>query len=390
MVTIDEALKIIRVNTNQTNTVSVKLSDGLEYALSEPIHSPINMPPFNQSAMDGYALSFHEHAEYKLIGEVKAGDSSLYELKPGEAIRIFTGAAVPTSTNVVAKQEIVRKEENKIILEEQVKIGENIRPLGEQIKKHELAFPKGTRLNPGAIGYAASLGLTHVNVYRKPVITVLATGNELVKPGENLENGKIFESNTFMLEAALKKSGLEAHIGTVHDELGATKNEIKKALDASDLVIITGGISVGDYDFVEQALEELNVSPGFYKVKQKPGKPLFFGHKDNKVVFALPGNPAAVLSCFYVYVLPCIKLMTGHAEFEHEIQKFELICDYKKTAKMTHFLKARAKMGKVEILKAQSSAMLSSFVSANCLIQLDQGREEWKSGDTVSAIMLPQ
>ena len=201
--------------------------------------------------------------------------------------------------------------------------------------------------------------------------------------------GKIYESNTFTLQAALNYSGYSVEIKTVEDDYKATRDIIEQAINSSDVVIMTGGISVGDYDFVESALNELEVISDFYKVKQKPGKPLFFGHKGEKIVFALPGNPAAVLSCFYVYVLPCLNLMIGKSENMHITRELILKNDYKKTGTMTHFLKAYSENGEVEILSAQSSAMLSSFVQANCIVSMNQGREEWKIGDRVTAIMLP-
>jgi len=231
--------------------------------------------------------------------------------------------------------------------------------------------------------------LANINVHRKPIITLIVTGNELIKPGIPLETGKIYESNSYTLEAALRISGFESKIRTVLDDYDSTRSLINEAISSSDVVIITGGISVGDYDFVGDALVDLNVTTNFYKVKQKPGKPLFFGHKEDKIIFALPGNPAAMLTCFYVYVLPALNTMTGNSDSFDKAKELELKDPYKKTATMTHFLKAFAKDGKVQISRSQSSAMLSSFIDSNCLLRLEQGREEWKIGDKVSVIMLP-
>ncbi|MDG1427853.1 MAG: molybdopterin molybdotransferase MoeA [Crocinitomicaceae bacterium] len=388
MISVEEALKTIEERTRKTESIELPLLDAQGYILSKEISSPINMPPFPQSAMDGYAVKAHSTSTYTLIGETQAGDDSALSLKEGEAIRIFTGAMVPNGTDAVVKQEDVDSGTSEIEISKTIRLGENIRPMGEQIMAGDLALEKGTYLNTGAIGFLTALGITHVSVYDKPKIGVIATGNELTKPGEPLSGGKIYESNTYTLAAALGKSGFDTTISTVIDDYQLTKKKIKAALDTKEVVIITGGISVGDYDFVGDVLEELGVVSDFYKVKQKPGKPIFFGHIGPKLVFALPGNPAAVLSCFYIYVLPCLQRMIGK-KHNQRVEEFALRTPYSKTAKMTHFLKAYAANGEVEILTAQSSAMLRAFVDANCLIQMDQGMEEWKIGDKVKAIMLP-
>ncbi len=387
MVSVFQAMKMVEEFSPRLDVVELELTNALNQVLATDVHSPINMPPFNQSAMDGYAVCMHDSNTYSLIGEVKAGDDSKYNLTAGEAIRIFTGAMVPNGADAVIKQEDVDRPSDHILITAETKAGMNVRPCGEQIKLNTLAIPAGSILNPGSIGFLSTLGITHVNVYRKPKIVVLATGSELVKPGNNLSGGEIFESNTFMLQAALNKSGFSAEISSVKDDYELTKKAISEAISNCDMVLITGGISVGDYDFVGKALHELNVTTQFYKVKQKPGKPLLFGTKDSKVIFALPGNPAAVLSCYYAYVEPSLRKQIGVSPVFPR-KKFTLASHYKKTAKMTHFLKARLENETIEILSAQSSAMLSSFVEANCIIVLEQDRENWEVGDQVEVILL--
>ena len=389
MISVKDAIEKIKINTQKGVISEIAIKDALNHILAEDILSPINMPPFDQSAMDGYAVHMHNSQDYELIGETKAGDASEYDLKPGQAIRIFTGGMVPNGANAVAKQEIVVCNENSIRLEEDISLQMNIRPAGEQIKVNDLAFAKDTPLNAGAIGYLATLGFTHVKVYQKPQISIIATGNELTKPGQALENGKIYESNTYMLQAALNSTGFEANILTVKDNYEATRDTIKDALSKSDALILTGGISVGDYDFVGDALDELGVQNIFYKVKQKPGKPLYFGKMREKVVFALPGNPAAALSCFYVYVLSALNGMMGKKDGELRTLQLSLKTSYKKSPNLTHFLKAYMQDGVVEILPAQSSAMLSSFAKANCIVVAEEGKEEWQIGETVNALLLP-
>ena len=391
MISVQESISIIESKSIRLSTTEIELSKALHYTLAEDVVSTINMPPFNQSAMDGYAVSMHDSTRYSLIGEVKAGDKSSYNLNPGEAVRIFTGAMVPSGANCVAKQEIVTKlNDSEINVEESISEFGNVRPKGEQIKVGEIGLRKGTFLNTGAIGFAATLGGTSLIVYRKPSITIIATGNELVKPGHTLPEGAIFESNTYTLLAALQSSNFDAKIDTVNDNYQSTKDKISQAISVSDVVMITGGISVGDYDFVGEVLTELGVSTGFYKIKQKPGKPMFFGYIDEKLIFALPGNPASALSCYYNYVLPALNLMSGKKDAHLEKRTLTLQSNYSKTVKMTHFLKGMVCDEKVEILGKQSSAMLNSFIDGNCLIVLEEGREQWKIGDKVQVVMLPK
>ena len=389
MISVPKALEKIKHTVPRLEAFEVALENGLDYVLAEDVIASIDMPPFDQSAMDGFAVNMVEEDHYSLIGEIKAGDKSEFNLKPGEAVRIFTGAMVPNGANTVIKQEIVSLLDRSIKINEAITIGQNIRPAGEQIKKGETALKKGTYLNPGAIGHIATLGVASIRVYRKPKISIIVTGSELSEPGNPLEVGKIYESNSYTLQAALSKSGYVSEICTVKDDYKATLAIINEAISSSDVVIVSGGISVGDYDFVGDALSELNVTTDFYKVKQKPGKPLFFGHKEDKTIFALPGNPAALLTCFYVYVLPALNIMMGKSASVGEEIELVLNDAYSKTATMTHFLKAFAKNGKVQFLGAQSSAHLSSFIEANCLLKMEQGREAWKIGDRVSVIMLP-
>ena len=390
MISYPEALDSIRKQISPLGTEKIPLNIALNRVLSEDISSLIDMPPFNQSAMDGYAVRLHSSQEFKVIGEMKAGDSAKYVLETGEAVRIFTGAMVPESADCVVRQEIVTRSDNSIHVNEIISSGENIRPQGEQIRKGETAIQHGAKLTPGTIGYLATIGYDSVPVYKQPRIALIATGNELQTTGAPLESGKIYESNTVMIQTALQQLGLDCSIHFVKDDYNATRDKISELLDSSDLLLLTGGISVGDYDFVERALSELNVTNHFYKVKQKPGKPLFFGSKNDGFVFALPGNPAAALTCFYVYIREALDRLQNTSTPSTEGMKLPIYGSYSKKKGLTHFLKAKIQNGKVHILPAQSSAMLSAFSEANCLMLADENCEEWTDGDFVTAISLPR
>lgn len=377
MVSVQDAFSILKNNLPESKEVDYSLLQARKHALSRNLYSPINMPPFRQSAMDGFALCLHNVLEYEIIGEIKAGDTHQVNLIPGQAIKIFTGAAVPHSTQAVIQIEKVSVKGNVLQLEEHPKSGLNIRPIGEQNSKGDLALEKGSVLNAAAIGFLAGLGFTSVKVYKKPSVGILITGNELVKPGNDLECGKVYESNGIMLQTALKDAFFEdVTMYEVNDDFENTKNQLQQALSENDVVLVSGGISVGDYDFVAQALEELEVETLFYKVNQKPGKPLFAGKLKDKLVFALPGNPAACLTCFYVYVLPTLTILSGNGANYNQTSKKTITHNFSVNNSRCQFLKAAVIGNDVTILSHQNSSMLNTFSIANALVYLPDGTYE--------------
>jgi len=391
MITVEQAFELVQNNIHPTNTSESKpVIESAGYVLFKDVYSPINMPPFRQSAMDGYALNMHQDSTYKIIDEVKAGDGHHPILKEGEAIRIFTGSAVPDSANTVIMQEKTNREDDVLTLTSPAVENENIRPLGEQVEKGALALKKGTKLTPAAIGYLTTLGISEVEVFSKPSIAIVTTGNELIEAGQELTYGKIYESNSGMLLTALQSLGYDnVTIAKVKDDYASTMASLDKAISENDVVLISGGISVGDYDFVGKALLELGVKQIFYKVKQKPGKPLFFGKMNYKPVFALPGNPASALSSFYVYVQPSLQKLSGNLDFSLNRLKVNLTGDYFKKGARAQFLKASVKDGNVTILEGQSSAMLYTFAIANAFVYVPAEVNSLSKGDEIEVIMLP-
>ena len=314
MITVEQGLELLKTaGTPVAGTEITELKRALNRVLAKDVLSPLQMPPFPQSAMDGYAVNYSDSISvYNNIGEIAAGDNSNVNLEPGEAIRIFTGAMVPPSANMVIRQEDVDHMEGALVFNAIPDMGANIRPEGEQIKAEELALPKGTRLNSAAIGFLAGLGITDVEVYKLPRVAVVSTGNELVEPGTRLKPGEIYESNGQMLAAVLNRFGwpdVQCHY--IKDSYERTVVKVKDLIDSYDLVIFSGGISVGDYDFVGKALKDNGVEQLFYKIRQKPGKPIFYGKYQKNSVFALPGNPAACLTCFLHLCLAFVTLYPG-------------------------------------------------------------------------------
>lgn len=390
MIEVNKALELIERHSSVITTArEIRLKEALGFVLAEDAISTIDMPPFRQSAMDGYALHIGKDKSYRVIGEVKAGDSNYISLKAGEAVRIYTGAAVPETANAVIMQEKVRQNEGYISIEGIIVKNLNIRLQGEQIQVGDVALQKGITLNGAHLGFLANLGITSVNVHSKPSIAIVATGNELVPIGQPLSQGKIYESNSVMLKAVLNEIGYHnVSVASIKDDFRSTKEILQKTIQQHDVIIVTGGISVGDYDFVGKALKAIEVEEIFYKVKQKPGKPLFFGKKGHKSVFALPGNPAAALSCFYIYVHPLLKRCEG--ALVTELQRIQLPIATKYTVKgdRAQFLKARVSKNNVEILEGQSSAMLRAFGVANALVYLPEDTVQIKKGEMVTTILL--
>jgi molybdopterin molybdotransferase len=388
MISVETARKIIQEHTKALPPQRIALKNALGFVLAENISSPINTPPFDQSAMDGYAFSFadwKEGQELNLAGIVAAGDSGENKLPVGSTCRIFTGAPVPPGADTVVMQEKVSVTEKGIlILDSVIQQSANVRPQGSETKKGEVAMLASTRLTPAALGYLANLGITEVSVFPAPKVSVIITGKELTQPGNPLTAGKIYDSNSLSLAALLQQNNIsDAKIFWVDDEKEATKTIIQQALAQSDLIILTGGISVGDYDYVNEALTECGVEELFHKIKQKPGKPLYFGEKGNLPVFALPGNPAAVLTCFYEYVLPCLKLLQGEKQSVLSLQ-LPLLKSYNKKKGLTHFLKGRVEGKGVMPLSGQESYKLNSFSIANCIIELEEEKEIFEEGELVS------
>lgn len=391
MISVSTALSIISKTPFTPNLRTLLLKDANGLLLAEDIISNIHMPPFRQSAMDGYALLLHNKNSYQIVGEVKAGDAVNYSLEPGQGIRIFTGARVPDNANTIVIQEKVNRSENTITIDSEIHPNQNIRAVGEQIKKGDIALTKGTKLTPAGIGFLAGLGVTEVKVYVPPTVAIITTGNELITPGEKLKEGKIYESNSIQLETVLQQLHIKQIINyVVQDEYESTKETIQQAINNNDLVLISGGISVGDYDFVKEALSELHTEELFYKIKQKPGKPLFFGTNNKTMIFALPGNPASSLTCFYIYVLPIIQKMMGITAIGLNRTTKLITKDFVKKGDRAQFLKAKVSGETVEILEGQSSAMLYTYAIANALVYIPENADSIEKGNTVETILLPQ
>lgn len=393
-ISVAEAMNLIDSHIEVLNPVKISLMDAAGLILAEDVFAKTDVPPFNQSSMDGYAFNFDSWKKYqklKIVGEVAAGSAANSKLKFQTATRIFTGAVVPEGADTVVMQEKVKIKGESLLIEDNSLIkGINYRAKGSEVRSGALALEKGTQMTPAAIGYLAGVGISEISAHPLPSVTVILTGDELQTPGKALVHGQVYDSNSFALNAALQQSGIsEINFHPSADTLEALTGVITKALDSSDVILLTGGVSVGDYDFVIRAARANGVQQIFHKIRQKPGKPLFFGMKDKKVIWGLPGNPASVLSCFYEYVLPALGQMSLRRTVLKSL-KVPLKTALKKPGGLTQFLKGYYDGFFAIDLKAQESFRLSSFAKANCLIKLEEDQTEFGTNDLVEIHLLPE
>ncbi|MBB6330920.1 molybdopterin molybdotransferase [Chryseobacterium sediminis] len=389
-ISVSEARKIIENQIFRTEKIELSLLEAQGFYAAEEIRATLDVPSFDNSAMDGYGFRFDDLAEYtelKVTQIIPAGISKNdFVLGRGEAVRIFTGAKIPQGVDTVVMQEKVKQNENLIHCKNiEIQKGENIRLKASQTLSGTVIVERNTYINHAVIGFLAGFGIEKVTVYQRLKMGLVFTGNELVELGNPLSEGEIYNSNKYILQAALAEINHQfSCIKHAEDTEEATFHAIREALQHNDVVLITGGISVGDYDYVKPALEKLNVKELFYKIRQKPGKPLFFGKQNEKFIFALPGNPASVFSCYHQYVKPFLLGCFGRENFDEEVD-FAISESYvkKKNNEQTQFLKAFYSKGNVHILNGQESYKMNSAAQANCLVEFSETATEIHIGEKV-------
>lgn len=385
MISVSEAKKLINEAVSPLDAVNVLLQDGWDTILAEDVMATQDIPAYAQSSMDGYAFSFNDfqkQPQLLIVGESAAGDRKELSLQPNTASRIFTGAAVPQGADTVVMQEKVLVTNGFLTINDETLLkGNNVRGKGSEIKQGDTALPKGSYVSAASLGFLAGIGVTNITVHPKPGVIVIVTGNELTTPGDPLQHGEVYESNSFALTAALEQLHITPQrIIKAPDDSEVLKHIIDNALDECDMLLLTGGVSVGEYDFVTGAAAECGIATLFHKIRQRPGKPLFCGMKGKKVVFGLPGNPSSVLTCFYEYVIPAIKKMANGRQ-EIKIANAALGAPFNKNISFTQFLKGYYDGITVTPLPAQESYKMNSFAMANCLIVLEEKDRECLKGD---------
>lgn len=352
--------------------------------------SPVDVPQQTNSAMDGYAFAYQNPmpTTLKWVGEVLAGHQYSGTLKVGETVRIMTGATVPAGADTVQPRELAKEVDGIVSFEGRILSGQHVRLAGEDIAQGQVALAKATRLSAAEQGLLASLGLNHVSVYRRPTVAVFSTGDEVSQPGEALKANCIYDSNRFTIKAMAKRLGCDViDLGIIEDSEAALEATLAKAANLADVVISSGGVSVGDADYIKTVLARLG-NIDFWRINMRPGRPLAFGKVNDSLFFGLPGNPVAVMVSFLQFVQPALRKLAG--EVNWQAQLFPAISDETLRSRQgrTEFIRGIYQLGKdgrlhVSSTGNQGSGMLSSMVKGNCLIIIGDDAEAVNAGETV-------
>ncbi|ENW05135.1 molybdopterin molybdotransferase MoeA [Acinetobacter beijerinckii] len=399
LISIDEALALIQVQPKTLTTETLALGDCLNRYLAKAVYSEVNLPSFSQSAVDGYAINCSlddlQNASFKLNGEIKAGTVSELPLQQNHAIRIFTGGKIPEGTTHVARQEIVILENaDQIRLSEHIKSQADIRFTGEEVKQGQQLAEKGQKINIGALAALSMAGVKNIEVFQQPKVAVVITGDEVAQSPEDLEAGKVFDANGPLLRAWFKDYGIEVEILHIADEAEQVTACFEKLKHQYNVIITTGGVSVGDYDFVRPCAFETGFEQIFWKVKQKPGKPLFFAEYQSKdkhhcYMLGLPGNPAAVYVCMQIYgkvLLDALQNQHQSVEWFSATLTHELKSDARERFLRMHAYFDQGQL-KLKSLAKQQSHMLTNLMQANCLVRIP-ANIPLNAGQKVSGIFI--
>lgn len=395
MIKVEEAKNIILCSTASLEIETVDISSALNRILAEDIYSSENIPAFNNSAMDGYAIvtsSLNNLNEefgvlLEIAGNIPAGSTSDLLPQEGNAVKIMTGAPVPIGYDSIVPVEYTEAAGGKVRILENAKKWDNIRFAGEDVKKGELVLKKGEVLNPAKIGMLAALNFKDVKVTVKPKIAILATGDELIGPGEALLPGKVRNINSYSLYSMVISLGCDAiNLGVAKDNERDIREKLNRRMEC-DVLIISGGVSEGDYDYTKIVLKEMGLEEKFWKVAVKPGKPLLFGVLGRTLVFGLPGNPVSSMIAFQEFVLPAIYKLQGRNEISLKELTAVLEGNINKKADRTYFLTGKYyfKENKLYVkpMKDQGSGIFSSAVRSNCLIVASEEISRIKNGEEV-------
>lgn len=386
MLELEEALERVLTAIEPLSSETVSLTDAAERILAREIVAAIDLPHFDNSAMDGYAVRADDVAgatadrpvTLRLMGEVPAGASTTLSVEPGACVRVFTGSLMPKGADSVVMQEDTRVDPQvagRVVVLEPVKRWENVRFKGEDIKQGASLAKAGDRATPGRLALLAACGCPEVLVARRPSVSLLATGSELREPGDSLAPGQIYESNRVVIASLVSRAGAWPRVmPLVADDLERTQRALENAFDQSDVVVTSGGVSVGDYDFVKAAVERIGGELSFWRVAIKPGKPFVFGRRGSKLLFGLPGNPVSALVTFLLLVRPALLRLQGASEVHLPRHPGQLIESLANRGDRRHFVRVFVDpSGDVRSAGAQASHVLSSVARANGLVEIPPG-----------------
>jgi molybdopterin molybdotransferase len=400
-----EAARRILEEVRRQPALRMPLDDALDAVLAEDVVSPLDIPPWANSAMDGYATrgadargaTEERPVRLRVVEQLPAGRFPTRTIGPGECARIFTGAPLPQGTDTVIRQEDTDQGTEVVTILRDRDVGANVRRAGEDIRKGRTVLTRGTGLGPAQLGVLASLGVAHPLVFRQPRVAILGSGDEIVdvdQPEEILSGRKIASSNTHTLLALVRRTGAEpVNLGIARDSPDSLREHLTRALDA-DLLVTTAGISVGEHDYLRAVLDELGAEQRFWRIRMRPGAPVGFGLMRGIPWIGLPGNPVSTMVTFELFVRPAIRTMAGHPLPFRRTVPVRLAEPVQLKPRLQHFLRAVVTDGshgpEARLTGPQGSGILSSMILANALLILPEGQLETPAGATVRALLLDE
>ena len=384
LLTIDEARALVLAHVTALDAEERPIAEALGRVLAEDVAAAHDIPSFVNSAMDGFAVrSGPAGRELRVVGESRAGTPAELPVRDGEAVRISTGAAVPDGADAILPAEDAEDRGETVVPAIDLPAGHHVREPGEDLRAGSVVLRAGTPLGPAELGLAVEAGRATLRVARAPRVAVLATGDELVAPGEPLRHGQLHNSNAVTLAALARDTGAElVSTSEVRDDAHATRAAIELALDGTDAVLLTGGVSVGPHDHVKPALSALGVEEVFWRVALRPGKPLWFGRRGAQLVFGLPGNPVSAMVCFLLFARPALRAMQG-APAPRERARAVLGAPIARQRGREEAVRVRIDDGRVLPTGPQGSHQLHSMLGAQALAIVPRGEGEMPAGAEV-------
>lgn len=405
MITMEKAIRIVLENTRLIDSGYVDLMDALARTLAEDVRSDIDMPPFDKSMMDGYAVVGSDLVQVskeapqvlQVVEEIAAGDLPRMLVSFGKSARIMTGAPMPkgADTVVMVEDTIAGLDGKSVKVLESVKTGDNIARLGEDVRNGQIVLKAPTLIRPLEIGILAAVGVIRIPVYRQPMVGVVATGSEIIEPHYIPSAGQIRNSNAYSMAAQVLQAGARTrYLGIVEDDVTSLCRIIEEGLDTCDILMLSGGVSAGAYDFVQNAMQKVGVEVFFDRIRMKPGKPLTFGVKGNKLIFGLPGNPVSSMVGFELLVRPAIRKMQKMIGIHRPVVQGYLVESFRQTPGRKNFVPAKCELidgrWQAHWVGHHGSADLFSLWQANGLFVVEPGTDFLKVGAEVELILLTE
>lgn len=396
-ISLEQALNILMDHVTHGKTERKTLEDCLGLVLSEDVYALLDMPPFSRSAQDGYALCSKDSigatgenpVKLKVTGKIYAGDHLDVQVRPGEAVRIMTGAMVPAGADCVLRQEDTDEGEDVVQIYKEVEPGCSICFKGEEYKKGHTLLHAGTKIDAAALAVASGNGIMELPVYERVKAAVVSSGSEVVEPGTPLTPGKIYNTNTIYMKARLSQLGARVMMTrTVGDDLEVMAEALKEAADQAELVITTGGVSVGQKDLTEEALLSIGAEILFHGIAIKPGMPTLAAEKDGVLFIGLSGNPFSAAIPFEMFVREILSLKMGDPDLKLRRETLTAVTGFSKDSRKRRFLRGKAEGKEVWLPDQQANGQMRSMVGCNCLIEIPAGSGPVKAGDKVEVLWL--